>query len=228
MIAVTGSKTFSQQLREKADAIWEASFTHPFVTGIADGSLPLDRFRFYVMQDAFYLSKFAQVQALGAAKASDLYTMGRMAFHAQSTYNAELALHEGFAEDLGITEADKEIFQPAPTAYAYTTHMMSVAYTGTLGEIIAAILPCYWLYMEIGERFKGATPAEPIYQKWVNTYGDEWFGELVREQIERLDALAAVAPEEERKRMEQHFLISSQYEYLFWEMAYRKETWPVV
>ncbi|GAX90129.1 thiaminase II [Effusibacillus lacus] len=227
MTVATETGTFSGYLREKADAIWQASFQHPFVTGVADGTLPLDRFKFYVMQDAFYLSRFAQVQALGAAKAPDLYTSGRMAFHAQTTYNAELALHEGFAADLGITDEDKAQFQPAPTAYAYTTHMLSVAYTGTLGEIIAAILPCYWLYLEIGERFKGAKPAEPIYQKWIDAYGGDWFAELVREQIARLDSLAAYATEEERRKMEQHFLISSQYEYSFWEMAYRKETWPV-
>lgn len=222
-----GAKTFSQEVREKADPIWQASFRHPFVTGVADGTLPLDRFKFYVMQDSFYLSKFAQVQALGAAKAPDLFTSCRMAFHAKSTYDAEMALHEGFAVDLGITEEEKANFQAAPTAYAYTTHLMAAAYNGGLGDIIAAILPCYWLYLEIGEKFKGANPEEPIYQKWIATYGGDWFEELVREQIERVDQLAESASEAERKRMEQHFLISSQYEYSFWEMAYCKETWPV-
>ncbi|MBM7659987.1 thiaminase/transcriptional activator TenA [Bacillus mesophilus] len=217
---------FTEQLRKDADAIWEASFNHPFVTGIADGSLPLECFRFYVLQDAYYLSHFSKVQALGAAKATDLHTTARFAAHAQGTYEAELQLHENFSKRMGITEAEKESFQPAPTAYAYTSHMYRAAY-GHLGDILSAILPCYWLYYEIGERLKGATPSEPIYQDWIAAYGGEWFRELVEEQINRLDQLAETMSEADLKRMKEHFMISSQYELSFWEMAYTQEQWPV-
>jgi thiaminase/transcriptional activator TenA len=218
---------FSQKLRESVQAIWQASFDHPFVTGIADGTLPLACFRYYVMQDAYYLSQFAKVQALGAAKAEDLYTSGRMAAHVQGTYNAELALHEKFTKLLCITDAEKASFQPAPTAYAYTSHLFRAAYTGHLGDIVAVILPCYWLYWEIGERLKGSNPNEIIYREWIEAYGGEWFGELVQEQIERLDALAEQVTEADRERMQQHFVISSRYELLFWEMAYQQEKWLV-
>ena len=218
---------FSERLRKAADASWEASFAHPFVTGIADGSLPLDRFKHYVLNDAYYLSCFAQVQALGAAKAPDLHTANRMAAHVQGTYGAELSLHEKFSGLLGITDEERNAFQPAPTAYAYTSHLFRAAYSGHLGDIIAAILPCYWLYYEIGERLKGAAPEEPIYREWIAAYGGEWFKQLVQEQIERLDQLADTVTEADRERMERHFLISSRYEYLFWDMAYKKEAWPV-
>ena len=218
---------FSEHLRQRADASWQASFDHPFVTGIADGSLSLDSFRYYVLNDAYYLSVFAKVQALGSAKANDLYTSSRMAFHAQGTYEAELSLHANFSKVLGIIEEERAAFEPSPTAYAYATHLISVGYTGTLGEIIAALLPCYWLYWEIGLRLQGATPEEPIYQEWIKAYGGDWFSTLVQEQIDRLDALAEHATAEERARMERHFLISSQYEYSFWQMAYVLEAWPV-
>jgi thiaminase/transcriptional activator TenA len=216
---------FSERIRRAADESWEASFRHPFVTGVADGSLPVERFKYYVLQDAYYLSQFAKVQALGAAKAGDLYTSGRMAGHAQSTYQAELALHEKFGALLGITDEQRARFEPAPTAYAYTSHLLRAAYEGRLGDIVAAILPCYWLYCEIGERFKEARPEHPVYQEWVNAYGSDWFRTLVQEQIGRLDAIAERASEEERVRMERHFVISSRYELAFWEMAYRMESW---
>ncbi|WP_248927734.1 thiaminase II [Paenibacillus hamazuiensis] len=218
---------FSDQLRKEADAVWQASFDHPFVTGIADGSLPLSSFRHYVLNDAYYLSQFAKVQALGAAKASDLFTSGRMAAHVQGTYNAELALHEKFAKLLDITEEERRAFEPSPSSYAYTSHLYRAAYTGHLGDIIAAILPCYWLYYEIGERLKGATPEEPIYREWIAAYGGEWFRELVQEQIDRLDEIAAQVSEADRERMKSHFMISSRYELMFWEMAYTLEKWPV-
>jgi len=219
--------TFSAGLREAVRDSWEASFNHPFVQGIGDGSLPLECFRDYIQNDAYYLSQFARVQALGAAKAHDLPTVNRMAVHAQSTYEAELSLHEKFSRLLGITPEERETFEPAPTAYAYTSHMLRAAYSGSLGDIIAAILPCYWLYYEIGERLQHCTPEEPIYREWIAAYGGDWFRELVEEQIGRLDALVEQASEADRERMRQYFVLSSRYEYMFWEMAYTREGWPV-
>lgn len=218
---------FSKKIREEANDIWEASFQHPFVKGIGDGTLPLECFRYYVMQDAYYLSHFARIQSLGAAKANDLHTTNRMAHHAQGTYEAELALHENFSKRLGITEEEQKAFKPAPTAYAYTSHMYRAAYNGNLGDIIAAILPCYWLYYEIGERLQQHTPDEQIYQEWIAAYGGDWFRTLVEEQINRLDEIAEQVTEEDRNRMKEHFMISSQYELSFWEMAYTIEKWPV-
>jgi len=218
---------FSQSLRKAVEPIWEASFRHPFVTKLGDGTLDLKCFRYYVLQDSYYLSHFARVQALGAAKAADLGTTARMAHHAQNTSQAELSLHEKFAKKLGITEEERASFIPAPTAYAYTSHLYRAAYEGHLGDVIAAILPCYWLYYEIGERLKECKPEEPIYQEWIAAYSSDWFRTLVKEQITRLDAIAETVSERDRKRMEQHFIISSQYEYAFWEMAYTLEDWPV-
>lgn len=219
---------FSQRVRKSVDAIWNASFEHPFVVGLGDGSLPLESFRYYVLQDSYYLSCFARVQALGAAKAGDLFTSGRLAAHVEGTYQAEMAMHEKFAKMLGITEKEKAQFRPAPTSYAYTSHLFRAAYEGNLGDIIAAILPCYWLYYEVGQRLKDAQPDEPIYREWISAYGKDWFREFVEEQINRLDEQAEKGTDADRDRMEQHFVISSQYEYMFWEMAYCRETWPIV
>ncbi|ABS22180.1 thiaminase II [Bacillus cytotoxicus] len=219
--------SFSQLLRQEVAPIWQASFEHPFIKELGEGTLDLASFRYYVLQDSYYLSHFARVQTLGAAKAIELKTTARMAHHAQNTYEAELSLHENFAEKLGITEEEKASFIPAPTAYAYTSHMYRAAYEGHLGDIIASILPCYWLYYEIGERLKECKPEEPIYQAWISAYGSDWFRTLVEEQIMRLDQIAETVTESDRKRMKQHFIISSQYEYSFWEMAYTLEKWPV-
>lgn len=219
--------TFSNLLREESDYIWEASFQHPFVTGIGDGTLPLEIFRYYVMQDSYYLSHFARVQALGAARSNDFETISRMAAHAQGTYEAELSLHENFSRRLGITETEQANFKPSPTAYAYTSHMYRAAYQGHIGDIIAAILPCYWLYYEIGEKLQSCSPNEPIYQEWIAAYGGEWFRTLVEEQINRLDKIAETLTEDDREQMKEHFIISSHYEFSFWDMAYNLEEWPV-
>lgn len=99
--------SFSQLVRKEVNPIWEASFNHPFVTKLGDGTLDLASFRYYVLQDSYYLSHFARIQSLGAAKAIELETTARMAHHAQNTYQAELSLHENFAKKLGITKEEK-------------------------------------------------------------------------------------------------------------------------
>jgi thiaminase/transcriptional activator TenA len=174
------------------------------VRKVGSGTLPLEHFRYYVMQDSYYLSHFARVQSLGAAKALDLHTTNRMASHTIGTYEAELGLHKNFSKLLGITEEEKMNFKPAPTAYAYTSHLYRAAYTGHLG-----------------------TPDEPIYQQWIGAYGGEWFRTLVEEQIDRFDEIADSVTDIDRERMKEHFMISSEYEYAFWEMAYQLEEWPV-
>ncbi|SET36656.1 thiaminase (transcriptional activator TenA) [Salinibacillus kushneri] len=218
---------FSEQVRKEANRYWEASFEHPFVTGIGDGTLPLEKFRYYVMQDSYYLSHFARVQSLGAAKAPDLYTTNRLAHHASGTYEAELELHRTFSDLLNITEEEQQQFEPSPTAYAYTSHIYRAAYNGHLGDTIAALLPCYWLYYDVGEKLKNCKPNEPVYQKWIEAYGGDWFKSLVEEQIVRLDNIAEQCTKEDQERMKNDFVISSAYEYLFWEMAYKEEQWPL-
>lgn len=216
---------FSAALRAEAEPLWRASLEHPFVRGLADGSLPLDCFRHYVLQDGYYLRCFARVQALAAARAPDLDTARGFAVHLQATCDAERGLHESLLGELGISPAEYAAAEPAPTAYAYTSHLLRVAYEGTAGEIAAAVLPCYWLYREIGEALRAARPGVEPYRRWIAAYGDEGYDRLVRELVGWIDAFAARAPEEERGAMRRHFLISSRYEWRFWEMAYRLETW---
>lgn len=216
---------FAQELREKADKIWNKSFTHPFIEEMRDGILAEEKMKHYILQDGYYLSHFARVQSLAGAKAEDFMTVNRMAVHAQGSYEAEMAMHEKFTSMLGITESEQQAFEASPTAHAYTSHLYRAAHFGSTGVIIAALLPCYWLYYEIGERLQGAEPDHPVYQEWIDAYGGDWFKELVDEQINRLNACAVHASAAEKEMMEEYFLISSRYELQFWEMAYTLETW---
>jgi len=115
-----------------------------------------------------------------------------------------------------------------PITQAYIGHLQSVARTGTLGEIVAAVLPCYWIYGEVGRRLYRNRPSKPkIYRQWIETYASEAFWKPVREQIRLTDKLGAAASSSEKKLMTAHFILSSRYEFMFWEQAYRSEKWPV-
>lgn len=219
--------TFCEEVRQECNDLWKGSFQHPFVKSLAAGTLPLDIFQYYVQQDAYYLTHFAKVQALGAVKANDLHTTQRFAKHAESTCIAELSLHEQFFTMLEITDEELAAFEPAPTAYEYVSHMYRATNNGDLADTLAAILPCYWLYYEIGERLKDSKPNHPIYDKWIQTYGSEWFGELVEEQINRMNDLAKDLPPARIQQLKEHFRKSSYYEWHFWEMAWTKQQWTI-
>jgi thiaminase/transcriptional activator TenA len=219
---------YAQQLQVRHASIFARVLDHPFVRGIGDGSLPVERFRFYIEQDYAFLIEYSRVLALAVAKGRELPGMGHFAELLHATLNVEMALHRGYAAKFGITDEALARVAAAPTTYAYTRHLLATAYAGSLPEIAAALLPCQWGYGEIGKTLAaaGAPPDAPLYAEWIAMYaGDEYHG-LVEGLIAHFDALAEQESDHGRERLAAIFLTSSRYEWSFWEMAWRMETWP--
>jgi len=218
--------TLSERLRQAAAPIWQKTLAHPFVTGLGDGTLPLENFRFYMCQDYVFLIEYSRLLALATAKAPDLDTMGRFANLLDATLNREMALHREFAAQCGISAAALAATRAAPTARAYTDHLVRVAALGDLAETVAALLPCQWGYCEIGQTLarRGKPATVPFYAQWIDMYASAEFAGLAAWLRELLDTLVGTADE---GRLVEIFCTSARYEYLFWEMAYRLERWPV-
>lgn len=216
---------FSQQLKVLTKDSWEKSLNHPFVQGIVKGTLALDKFRFYILQDTYYLKHYGKVHALAAAKADDFSVTAMLAEKAKLTAEAEITVHKQHAQLLDITPEEMENFKPAPTAYAYTSHMYRACLLGDLAEVVAAMLPCYWLYADIGYANAKAKPGKKVYQNWIDTYASDWFQQSTKEQIDLLDELMEDANEQKKTRVTEQFVIAKEYELHFWEMAYTQETW---
>jgi thiaminase/transcriptional activator TenA len=220
--------SFAADLRAAAADVWEAQHDHPFVRGIGDGSLPVERFAHYIRQDYLFLIEYARMLALGAARAPDLATMRRFADLAQAILGEEMELHRSSARELGISEAQLEAEPPAPTTQAYTDFLVRTAAVGELADLAAALLPCMWGYAEIGQRLvaSGAAPADERYQRWIASYAAPEFEELAAWCRGLVDRLGAGAGEEGRARMARAFLTCSRYELAFWEMGWTLERWP--
>jgi thiaminase/transcriptional activator TenA len=218
---------FHQHLRETARPVWEAIFAHPFVKELGAGTLAQARFRFFVRQDYLYLQDFARALCLGGAKADSLDTLAMFAEHAATVVRVERNLHSQWSGKLGLTPQELAQTARAPVTHAYTGHLLAMAQGGTLAEIVAAVLPCYWIYWEVGKQLSASLPAEPLYAEWIQAYSSEGFGAHVQQQLALIDRLATEVSAAERKRLEDHFGQSSRYEYLFWEQAYHQEEWPV-
>src|SRR2546428_5852474 len=222
------AKKFSAQLRRRAERIWRAIDGHPFLRELHGGTLPLNRFTYFILQDYVYLLDFAQVLCQGGAKSADLETLELFCRHALGAVEVERSFHASFGNSLGLSRRQLDDVTKGPITQAYIAHLQSVARSGTLGEIVAAVLPCYWIYGEVGRKLYRKRPRKPaIYREWIEIYASEEYWKPVREQIALMDRLGAAARGEEKKLLSAHFVLSSRYEFLFWEQAYRLEEWPV-
>ncbi|TAK08568.1 thiaminase II [bacterium] len=222
------ARPFSGQLKGRADPVWRAIYAHPFLNELHAGTLPMDRFTYFILQDYLYLLDFAQVLCLGGAKSPDLTTLEIFTRHALIAVEVERSFHSSFGRSLGLAQKQLDATPKGPVTEAYTRHLQAVARGGSLGEIVAAVLPCYWIYGEVGKRLYKNRPKTPkIYREWIETYASRAYWKPVREQIRLMDHLGASAKGNEKKLMRSHFLLSSRYEFLFWDQAYRLEEWPV-
>ena len=213
---------FSDELRKLADPIWSRSLAHPFVSGIGDGSLPVEKFKFYIRQDYVFLVEYSRVLALAVAKGHDLPVMEKFAELLHATLVTEMALHRSYCGAFGISAEDLAETRAAPTTYAYTRHLLETAWSGSLGEIVASLFPCAWGYWEIGTRLlaRGVPAQAPLYARWIEMYASKEYGEVAHWVKNLLDALGEAASRSESEWMTERFLLSSRFEHAFWEMAW--------
>ena len=218
---------FTSELWQGIGDIYRGILVHPFLTGLTDGSLPHGTFAFYVVQDALYLRQYAQALAAVASRAPDAAGTEMFARHAANAVAVEQALHESLLTDLGIDPAAASAAKPAPTNLAYTSYLLAAIYGGSYANGVGAVLPCYWIYWEVGKELQRRGSPDPRYQRWIDTYGGEEFGAAVRAVLAVTDELGPVLAPRERERVHQHFRVTSRYEWMFWDMGYRKQTWPI-
>ena len=219
---------FSKWARQETIELQKRIFDLPFNRELAAGHLSRQRFQFYMIQDALYLEQYSRALAIASAKAPDAGAMELFARSAQGALVVERALHEGFFEEFGIASSDAAQSEPSPTCYGYTNFLLTVAHQASYEELVAAILPCFWIYWDVGNRIAAeTTPANP-YQAWIETYSDPSFGEAVDAVIAICDAAASRVTEAQRIAMLNAFKRSVQYEWMFWDSAYREEQWPVI
>ncbi|MFC4798734.1 thiaminase II [Neobacillus sp. GCM10023253] len=221
---------FSDRLFEKVKGIWEKTHEHPFVVGLGRGDLPVESFIRYMKQDYVFLIDYSKLFAFGTVKARDVETMAAFAKLLDETLHGEMDLHREYAKRFGITEQDLEGTEPTPINLAYTRYMLNVAQNGSLEELISSLLPCMWSYWEIGkmlaENYQNSSD-HLLYGDWVKMYSSDEFGSLALWLIDLLDKLTEGKPERELAVLEEHFLTTSRFEYMFWDMVYEGGDWPV-
>lgn len=212
----------STRLHDAAAPVWEACLRHPFVTGIGDGTLDMEKFRYFMLQDYLYLFDYARVFALGVVKARDPELMRVFAANVDAILGGEMKIHRAYMKRLDITEEQVFSIKPALANLSYTNYMLSVAQTGGPMEIVASILACSWSYAEIGQALAAIPGAAEhlFYGEWIRGYASEEYAATNQTLIELMDSLAADAGEEQLAYLTDVFVNCSRYELGFWDMAW--------
>jgi len=221
----------SERFREHSDRIWQGLHAHPFITELAAGTLPIDKFRFFLEQDNLYLQDYARCLAMGAAKSRNEVELRYFITDLNQVVDQELPSNRALlARVTEMGAADRGgASEMAPANVAYTSYMRSLALHGGPLEIMASLLPCAWSYIEIATALAdGVDRDHPVYADWVGYFSLPQNVEMVaemRRDFDRLvqDEASGGARWEEIDRI---FAMSSRLEHQFWEMAYTFERWP--
>ncbi|NHN55073.1 thiaminase II [Calidifontibacter sp. DB0510] len=214
--------TFSHDAWERARPVLQAIERHPFVLGLGDGTLSRSRFDYYMAQDALYLVDYGRSLALAGSQAGDVDSVE---FWSQSAIGVAVAERELHASFLGgeLTAATM-----SPTCRAYTSYLLAVGAGGSYPVLTAALLPCFWIYEHIGALLLSrASLTDHPYAAWIRTYADPDFAAASARARELADEALSGMPEPVLARAHEAFATCARYEWMFWDAAWRQETWPV-
>jgi thiaminase/transcriptional activator TenA len=214
----------SARLYKSVNTIWDSYYRHPFIKGMADGSLKVDKFKFYMIQDYIYLLDYVKIYALGIVKAKDERTMQGFSKMVDNILNGEMDIHRSYMRRLGITRKDIENTEASMENISYTNYMLSVSQLGDLTDLTASLLACMWSYFLIGSKLskiKGAVENN-FYGQWIRGYSSKDYERETKWLIDLIDRLTVNISENKFKELEKIFINTSKYESMFWDMAYNK------
>lgn len=216
---------FSEAVWQRNLDLYQRTLALPFNQELAAGTLSREAFSHYVIQDAHYLEAYGRALAVCAAKAFHSDEIIQFSEAAKIAIVVERSLHNGFMQDFGIS---KDQFENTPLTLAchhYTSYLMATAWSESYPVVLASLLPCFWIYAEVGKDIVDNSVANNPYQAWVDTYAGEDFHSAVRGVIETIDRVAARCDEDTLAKMHAAYTHAAKLEWLFWDSAYHQRQW---
>jgi thiaminase (transcriptional activator TenA) len=214
---------FTETLWKEIEPIYDAILELPFNRELTDGSLEREKFAFYMKQDALYLADFSRALAITGARSQSAGELKDFLGFAIGAVVVERSLHDSF-----LKRFDAHIdVNKSPACFSYTNFLLAMAAMEDYPVAVAALLPCFWIYREVGLHIHQRAAKNNPYQDWIDTYAGKDFSESVDRAIDITDRIAENTSANTRSRMTDKFIDSSRLEWMFWDSAYRIEQWPV-
>ena len=215
--------SFTQKLFSDVQPLLRKICDHPFNTALCNGTLGRDKFIYYMQQDSLYLIDYARSLAMVGARFTTEKDVALLLDFSQGALIAERGLHEHYFQFFDVTP----VTEKGPACMMYTSYLVERAAAANLGEAFSALLPCFWIYNEVGKDIVKRSQSPNPYEKWIEVYSGDEFTEVVNQAVALTDRLAEEAGDVERKKMAEAFMISSKMEYCFWDDAEHCRQWPV-
>ena len=194
---------------------WRQILDLPFVRALGDGTLDEDLFAFYLDQDALYLRDYSRALATLSARADTAEAQVHWAAGAHEAIAAESQLHEGWLANRA------RLGGPSPITMGYTNFLRAAAAGDDYVVGAAAILPCYWLYEEVGAVLSSQNHADHPYAEWLSMYGGEEFAAEVARSLAEVERAFEAASPAQRVRAARAYLSACVYEREFFDQAHR-------
>lgn len=216
----------SEALWSDVKDVFNAIIKHPFIEKLSKGTLPEAVFRVYIIQDALYLDEYARILALLASKAPKEEWVKSFVEDSSAIIDFEKALHREYFSKWGLTYDEVRSTLQNPTNLAYVNHLWRSVLLEEFPVGVAAVAPCYWIYLEVGRHLEAQSPPNELYRKWIATYSSKEYTKYVIRILNIMDELLSSASELVRIKAARAFRLSAGYEYMFWDAAYKMESFP--
>lgn len=201
---------FSEKAWSDIKEIYKKILNHPFNRELKKGTLDKDKFYFYKNQDAYFLKKFSKALAMLASKLDDISDIRMVLKFASDSF------------DENLSESEASLKNISPSNFTYTEFLLSTSFRASKGELAAAILPCYWIYLEVAKSMKQSASSDNPFTSWINLYSSKLFEKSVESMIKLSNRLYKEASTHEKKKMLLAFKIASKLELDFWDDSYHK------
>ena len=212
---------WSQEAWASALPLYHEILRLPFIKELTDGTLDRAIFTRYLQQDALYIENYSRVLANIASRLPLMPQVASFLDFAKDGVAVEEEMHKSF-----LADTDMSLVSKSPACLLYCS-LLSAQCEAPVEVAAAAILPCFWVYHEVGKQIKATASEGNPYQKWIDTYDNPWFDKSNNRAIEICDQLAEAASPEIRKRMTEIFVTATRMEWMFWESAYSGEGWKI-
>lgn len=196
---------------------------HPFNQELAHGTLPKETFVHYLEQDALYLAHFSKALALTAARLPSTQHTQQLLQFALDAVSVEQEVQKTYLTQYHTMRSS--VLEQYPACFMYTNYILSMASLASVEEAIASLLPCFWVYREVGRNIAEHNHDTHPYSDWITLYASESFNESVNRMIHITNELGSCASDSIRDKMQVAFKRSTQLEWLFWDGAYQKQGW---
>ncbi|GHS93913.1 aminopyrimidine aminohydrolase [Synergistales bacterium] len=218
------TEKFSETVFREVQPLLNKIFDHPFNAELSLGTLSRKIFEGYIQQDSLYLVDFARALALAASRARAEKTISFLLDLAQGVLNEERTLHERYFAEYGVSDAA----QANRTCLGYTSYLLYASACLDFCESLAALLPCFWIYREVGNHIAKTAAHNNPYHLWIEAYSDEVFSERVDAYVDLVDRAAEESSPALKESMKKHFMTASRFEYFFWDDAYKMNSFEIL